>query len=195
MTALDIYLERWCSAHTLILFLACPVLSCVVVIAGHSFGAGTAFTFGLRNPDTVRRVLCLDAWLYSLKESDLCRKLPRDGEECRILFVDMDSADMRVSREIRKRLDTDMFESVTVLGGMHNNSSDFPIFVPKFLAVPGKMTSPNSNPEDLLKAQNIAACAFLNGNWNEVKQEISRSPGGELHGLSFAAPRGPAYVA
>lgn len=149
------------------------------------FGGATALTYALRNPERVCRVLCLDCWLFPLADHDMKRTLPRLGDECRVLFVDMESADMENSRRKRGKLDSNMLDVVTVPGAVHNNSSDFPIFFPKFVAVRGGMTPPDSNPEELLRAQNVAACAFIDGKWTKLKDEMCRSPGNSLHGLRY----------
>lgn len=66
---------------------------------------------------------------------------------------------------------------------MHNNTSDFPVILPKMFSVAAAMTPKDSDPEALLTAQSEACCAFISGRWPALKSELAVA--GEVRGLTL----------
>lgn len=162
-----------------------------IVVAGHSFGAATALVFTSREKPTLwskpQAVICLDAWMIPLRNHMETLKLP---EGTNLLFVDMAESDMKESIKLRSSLlkesgisDDGLFvaDAVKVLEGLHNNSSDFPLRIPKTIAIAAQMTKKNTSSLHLLKAQNLAMVQFLEGteNWREFR-ELVKNQGEDL---------------
>jgi hypothetical protein len=104
---------------------------------------------------------------------------------CEVLFVDMELSAMEDSRQRRKQFASGTTDFVTVIGAMHNNSSDFPAIVPNPVALLYQMTARSSDPDAILAAQCEASSAFLDGQWPKLKEEVAAEPQGRLRGLTL----------
>lgn len=134
-----------------------------IMVAGHSFGACTALAFASAGNDVdVEAVIALDPWLYPMGPK---RTATADMGNARVLFVDQENSGMRSSIELRRSMPkpsgTGTFSSVKVLGGGHNNASDFATRLPRFVATQVGLTAAGSDPEELMRLQNRAVVAFL----------------------------------
>lgn len=76
-----------------------------------------------------------------------------------------------------------MKDTVVAVDSMHNNTSDFPVLIPKILSVAAGMTPKGSDPEVLLIAQSEACCAFISGRWPALKSELAVAD--EVRGLTL----------
>jgi platelet-activating factor acetylhydrolase len=161
-----------------------------VTFAGHSFGGGTALAYGMRRPSLPQRIICLDAWLFSLRKEDLVLQNSGLREGCPILFVDMELSKMTQSIVARQAMKAP-FDVVSVLGAYHNNSSDFPVTIPMAIATRAMMTAKGSDPDALLATQNEAVAAFLTGKWPVLKDELSKAPA--VRGMKISLPVSPRH--
>lgn len=137
------------------------------VIAGHSFGAATAIMYSSRMETPPMALICMDAWLLPLKGRLGESPIPKGTN---VVFIDMADSKMTGSLELRKHIckqgkhdDATILDAIAVVDGLHNNSSDFPLRIPHWLATLTKTTKPNTDPLTLLKAQSNAAYHFLHG--------------------------------
>lgn len=141
-----------------------------------SFGGCTALAYGFEKRDdpSLKRILCLDAWLFSLEEELVQATSSAGGlrDDMPVLFVDMEFSNMKESIVRRKKLSSGKIDAVTVLGAVHNDSSDFPTFVPRVIASRAGMTRPDSDTDALLGAQAEACCAFLEGKWTDLRAKL-----------------------
>lgn len=149
-----------------------------VVVAGHSFGGGTAlaFAFAAKRGDfnaRVSHVICLDPWLTPL---GLLLIESGDVGNARVLFVDQELTGATTSTRWRKSLKrpsgTGSYRSIRVLGGSHNNSTDFVTQLPMFIAVRAGLTAPESDPELLMETHNNAVISFLGPQWDAFWQDV-----------------------
>ncbi len=161
-----------------------------IIVAGHSFGACTvlAFTASAAKSRTDVRVsdaVCLDAWLYPLGPQ---RATITNVGDSRVLFVDMADSGMISSLALRRALPhpsgNGSYSSVKVLDGLHQNSSDYAVRIPRLVAVQLGLTSRNSDPDDLMQRQNRAVVEFLNvKNWPRYIENVER---GAEAGVTFS---------
>jgi platelet-activating factor acetylhydrolase len=143
-------------------------------LCGHSFGGGTVLAYGMRHPLIPKRIVCIDPWLFSLKQEDLSQSNAGLREGCPLLFVDMELSQMETSIAARKTMNA-KYDTVSVVGACHNNASDFPVVVPMFIATLAEMTRVGSDPAAILASQSEVCCAFLTGRWPALKAEISEA--------------------
>lgn len=162
-----------------------------VVFAGHSFGAATALVMateklprGIAHP---RAVICLDPWLFALGDTISQLKF---NKKTSILFVDMANSDMGSSLKAREKIEhvggeEVIVDAVKILGALHNNASDFPLRLPRLIALLAKMTAAKSDPKRILELQNLVTRTFLKGSeaWLELREAIAR---GEEEGVALA---------
>lgn len=157
------------------------------VVVGHSFGAATVLSYAAAHPGLARKVVCLDAWLQPLGEEFMRAVDLRDSD---VLFVDQALSGMKDSVALREKIPRPSgqgtADAIKVLNGMHNNASDFPLRVPKYIAVAARMTAPGSDPLALLQAQNRAVASFLKGreSWQAFRCGVAA---GEDEGLALAS--------
>ena len=147
------------------------------VLVGFSFGACTVLN--MYKELGASKMVCLDPWLFPLEDTERL-----DFGDCDTLFVDMTEARLQESREQRKLLPRAsgdaVVDAVGITGGRHNNSTDFPIRMPKFLAAPGGQTQPGSNPKRLLDAQTEIVREFFGNSWGTYSERVAR---GEVPGV------------
>lgn len=143
-----------------------------VYLVGHSFGAASVLKLAAEGVDNVKGVICLDAWLVPLGRE----RLGRMELETDVVFVDMGLSNMGESVKLRGSMKKSggIRDAVVVRGGMHNNSSDFPLRVPRLIARAMGLTAKGSNPLVLLRQQNEAAVALLKGEWAQYRERVRR---------------------
>ena len=150
------------------------------ILAGHSFGACTVLS--MFKELEASKMVCLDPWLFPLADPETL-----DFGDCDTLFVDMAESKLKPSREKREVLPRTtgdaIVDAVGVKGGRHNNSSDFPMRIPKFLAVAGGMTERGSDPEKLLDVQANVVSEFFGGSWGPYRERVAK---GEVPGVQLA---------
>lgn len=165
-----------------------------VRVIGHSFGGATVLKFADKQKEDMKVLdaVCLDPWLKPLGKEALLglKRIPN-----RVLFIDQALSGMTSSVKLRELLvvkNGELIDAVKVLGGMHNNASDFPVRLPKTIAVATGMTTAESDPIALIHAQNRAVATFLKGNdeWMHLRKGIQK---GEDEFLRLA-PLGDARV-
>lgn len=146
-----------------------------VLVAGHSFGAGTALAFGLASFQRkvavrVEKVVCLDAWLTPIGRDVLALG---DFGNLDILCVDQELTGTTESALLLRRRpaprDGGALRRVVVIGGVHNNATDFAVRIPRLIAVGGGLAAPRLDPEDAMRAQNTAVVHFVNGDWDQFE--------------------------
>lgn len=163
-----------------------------LVVVGHSFGAATVISYAAAHPGRAAKVVCLDAWLQPLGE-EFMRGV--DLVDSDVLFVDQALSGMKDSMALRERMPRPSgdgkADAVKVLNGMHNNSSDFPLRVPRYIALAARMTAPGSDPLALLQAQNRAVGGFLKGreSWHAFRSNVAAGGDEVLALASLGAAR------
>lgn len=165
-----------------------------VVLTGHSFGAATALLFGAQNnllglTISPQEIICLDGWFSIIKEQ--IRNV-RMSSCTRVLFVDMGDSGMKQSIEARQSLplasecpeSEQRVDAVTIIGGRHHESSDFPLRIPRWLSPIGGLRTSTVDPAELLRFQNFVTSAFLNGprSWSDLRKSVEQEqqPGIEM---------------
>lgn len=142
------------------------------VVAGHSFGSSTAFGYALQHTNTVNQVshvICLDPWLSPIPSDILGGGFV--GRNTQVLHVDQEQTGRTESVFLRERF-ASPFKRVCVVGGLHNNATDFATKLPTIIAVVGQLAAKRINPEHLMNAQNEAVVHFINGHWGAFEPEI-----------------------
>ncbi|KAI0563807.1 Platelet-activating factor acetylhydrolase isoform 2 [Gracilaria domingensis] len=152
-----------------------------VHVCGHSFGGATALAFA--RSTKVNSVICLDAWMRSLTRevTDI------DVGHAKLLFVDQGLSNMRDSISARERLPRmsggGTCDAVVIEGASHNNSSDFALRLPRWVALASGMTKRDSDPLQLLERQALVVKEFLNGDWRAFRERVRD---GEVVGIGIA---------
>lgn len=151
-----------------------------IYLVGHSFGAATVLKMATEVVEGVKGVVCLDSWLVPLGK----KRLGRMDVEADIVFVDMGMSSMGESVKLRGKLRRGggIRDAVVVRGGMHNNSSDFPLRVPRVIARAMGLTARGSNPLMLLRLQSEAVIALLKGEWAQYRERVRR---GDIEGMKL----------
>lgn len=143
-----------------------------LVVAGHSFGCSTAYGYALQHSmieNHVSHVICLDAWLEPIPADILGRGYV--GPTTQVLHVDQEQTGRTKSVVLRARF-ASPFKRVCVIGGVHNNATDFATKLPTFLAVAAQLAAKRINPERLMQAQNEAVVHFINGHWDTFEAQV-----------------------
>lgn len=156
-----------------------------LLLAGHSFGAATVLQFA--NHVSSTHILLLDPWLLPLQKEGVAACRVGDA---RVLVIHQELSKMTQSRSLLTNLPPckpdALMLAVEIMGGRHNNSSDFPLRMPRWVAISSGMTSRGSDPLHLLQVQNRAVAAFLSDN-HEWKEFVNRVKKGEEQGLALAS--------
>lgn len=150
-----------------------------ITVAGHSFGATTAlaFTFAATKGNVDAKVsdtICLDPWLVPMQKKNA---EVGDAGTSRVLFLDQELSGMKLSLDIRKHMRAGDICSLKILGGGHNNSSDFSTRIPKYVAVKFGLIQPESDPIKLMETQNEAVVKFLDNDsaWKSFLAQVDDS--------------------
>jgi len=155
-------------------------LAVPIVVAGHSFGSSTAFGYALQNPiNVVSHVICLDPWLSPIPPDILGGGYVDPTTQ--VLHVDQEQTGITDSVILRDRF-ASPYKRVCVVGGVHNNATDFATKLPSIIAVAGRLAAKRINPEHLMRAQNQAVVQFINGHWDAFESEVRD---GKIHHLKL----------
>lgn len=151
-----------------------------VYLVGHSFGAASVLKMVAEGVQGVKGVVCLDAWLIPLGR----KRLERMDVETNVVFVDMGLSSMGESVKLRRRMTKrgGIRDAVVVREGMHNDSSDFPLRVPRVIARTMGLTAKGSNPLVLLRLQSKAVVALLKSEWAQYREGVRR---GDVDGMTL----------
>lgn len=150
-----------------------------IAVAGHSFGAGTAlgFTFEAQSGEidvNVSHAICLDPWFVPLGTEVVANG---DVGDTKVLFVDQELSGMTQSvvlrKNFRKPSGNGGYWSAVVVGGGHNNASDFATRLPKLIAETAGLSSGRANRDDMMEAQNRTLREFLGTQWSEFWEKIN----------------------
>lgn len=148
-----------------------------IVVAGHSFGAATALMYATRMATPPIALICMDPWMLPLEGRVHEFPIPKGTHA---VFIDMDDPAMAENMPVRKHVckqdknDGAILDAITVVDGLHNDSSDFPLRIPHWIAAATNLTRYSSDPLRLLKAQNNAAYHFLRGmkSWTAFTERV-----------------------
>ncbi len=146
-----------------------------VVVAGHSFGGATALGYTIKSWNRattaqVSHVICLDPWLSPVGEEVLLNTVAPDN--ARVLHVDQEQTGRTLSVALREDMYVP-FKRVCVLGGLHNNATDFATKLPTFIAVVGRLAAQRIDPNRLMRAQNLAVMRFVGDTWGQFENDVA----------------------
>lgn len=184
--AVPVPLEGFRSPGTTVDFVDKIDVDAPIIVAGHSFGAGTTLAFcdAAARGDVSARVsyaLCLDPWIYPLGQEKVTAL---DIGDAKVLFVDQERSQMTSSLALRRMLPGKNYWAVKVEDGGHNNASDFALRLPYAVATRSGLTPQGSDPQELMHCQNDAAVAFIDEErWHLFELDVER---GAWQGLVFS---------
>ena len=146
-----------------------------IIVAGHSFGCATALGYAIkswngRTKAAVSHVICLDPWLSPIGSDVLMNT--RGSPDTRVLYVDQQQTGRTMSVALREDMNV-AYKRVCVIGGLHNNATDFATKLPTIIAVAGKLAAERLDPERLMRAQNLAVCRFVGSDWDAFENDVA----------------------
>ncbi len=146
-----------------------------IVVAGHSHGCSTALGYAIKSWDRalsaqVSHVICLDPWMLPLGEEAVRDTVAPD--DARVLYVDQEGTGRGRSVATREKMQVP-FKRVCVLGGVHNNATDFASKLPRFIVVLGNLSGRGVDPNRLMRAQNSAVVRFVGDTWDQFENDVA----------------------
>ncbi len=104
-----------------------------IIVMGHSFGSATAIQ-SLLKVDSLKMAICLDAWMYAIKE------LNANSITKPILFINMQTFQFKTNmRKMAQFISNDGNNSkirkvLTIKDARHTDQSDIPFFINSFVS-------------------------------------------------------------
>lgn len=147
-----------------------------IVVAGHSFGSATSLGYTLASwrgetKSRVSHTICLDPWISPVGADVLLNcTAPANA---RILHVDQEQTGKTLSVALREDMQVP-YKRVCVLGGVHNNATDFATKLARIITTAGGLAAKGIDAERLMNAQNGAVVQFVGSaaNWDQFEQQV-----------------------